>query len=102
MNSSQPEKTTLAPGFVFKRTLKIGSIGADVRALQQFLNVRGFTVAKKGAGSPGFESIYFGPATAKALAQFQEAHAESILKPFNLKKGTGIFGDMTRRLVNSP
>ena len=85
---------------VFKRTLKLGSKGSDVKALQQFLNNHGFKIAKTGVGSSGHETATFGSATAKALIKFQEANAAVVLKPFKLKKGTGIFGTATMKLVN--
>ncbi len=84
----------------FARTLKVGVKGADVKALQIFLNTRGFTVAAKGLGSKGKESDTFGPATAAALKRFQERYADQVLKPYGLKKGTGVFGASTMKLVN--
>lgn len=84
----------------FTRTLKQGDRGTDVKALQVFLNTHGFIITKTGAGSPGNETLTFGNATAKALAKFQEANRITLLKPFNLTKGTGIFGIKTRELIN--
>ena len=84
----------------FTRTLKIGSAGSDVKALQIFLNTHGFVLAKQGPGSPGNETTVFGSATARAVSAFQEAHVAVILKPAGFKKGTGIFGVNTMRLVN--
>lgn len=55
----------------FDANLRRGSRGEDVRALQQFLNNNGYTVAQSGAGSPGNETDYFGPATERALAEYQ-------------------------------
>jgi hypothetical protein len=86
---------------VFKRILRPGDRGNDVKALQIFLNTHGFIVAKNGQGSTGHESIFYGPATAKAVKKFQEAHAEEILKPQNLEKGTGVFGVKMRDLINT-
>jgi hypothetical protein len=85
----------------FKRTLQIGSRGNDVRDLQSFLNRNGFTVALSGAGSPGNETMVFGPATARALSAFQEFHAREILRPLGLKKGTGILGSVTIKIINA-
>lgn len=84
----------------FKRTLKLGSQGDDVKALQVFLNSNGFLIASSGVGSPGHESSLYGNLTAAAVAKFQEAHAEQILAPLGLTKGTGTFGEGTMRVVN--
>ena len=54
-------------------TLKLGSRGAQVKELQQFLNAcsSDTKVAATGAGSAGYETTYFGPATKKAVIAFQ-------------------------------
>lgn len=57
------------------RDLSLGVSGEDVRALQKFLNAKGYTVALAGAGSLGNETTYFGPATKAAVIKFQIAHA---------------------------
>ena len=77
----------------FTRNLTIGSIGEDVRALQQFLNRKGYTVNEPGrAGSSGFETTYFGPLTQDAVRRYQEANG--ITPP------RGFFGPKTRAHVN--
>ncbi|RJQ35304.1 hypothetical protein C4566_01005 [Candidatus Parcubacteria bacterium] len=76
----------------FMRDLDLGSEGEDVRALQIYLNQSGFYVATSGAGSPGNESTYFGPATQDALARFQRAN--------NISPAAGFFGVITRTFVN--
>ncbi len=83
------------------RTLRVGSVGEDVRALQVFLNTHGFPVAQTGRGSLGNETAFFGPKTKQALIKFQEAHSTSILQPLNLTLGTGILGKETRRVINA-
>ncbi len=100
VSATEKDSATISAGYTFKRNLKSGSKGNDVKMLQQFLNSHGFVIAKKGVGSAGKETNTFGSATAKALIKFQEANAKTVLKPFNLKKGTGIFGTATRNLVN--
>lgn len=97
--SNIPAKTT--PPTTFTRTLRQGMIGNDVKALQQFLNSKGFIVSKTGPGSPNKETNYFGPATRSALMKFQQYYKKEILDPQNLKAPTGIFGEGTRRIVNS-
>jgi hypothetical protein len=91
----------LATNYQFTRNLTLGSTGSDVKALQQFLNSKGFTVAASGNGSPGHESTYYGPATASAVSRFQVAHTSAILVPYGLTNGTGNFGSATIKEVES-
>lgn len=77
---------------IFTRDLSIGSVGEDVRQLQQFLNEYGFIIAVSGPGSPGHETINFGPLTQTALAKFQENKG--------IKPATGYFGPVTRTYMN--
>ena len=87
--------------YVWSRNLTIGSTGEDVRQLQKFLNGNpGITVASSGYGSPGNESSYYGPATARAVSAFQELYASEILTPLGLSKGTGGFYTSTRAKAN--
>ena len=86
----------------FSRNLALGSKGADVRSLQQFLNQSTDTrVAVSGTGSSGHESLYFGLATKNALIKYQNKFSAEILTPSGLKKGTGYFGASTRRFINT-
>lgn len=85
----------------FSKTLRFGMKGEDVKALQVFLNGRGFIIASTGPGSPGKETGYFGLATRAALVRFQEANRSVILTPFRLSQGTGYFGLATMALVNN-
>ncbi len=80
----------------FNRNLGYGMRGEDVRALQQYLNSKGFTISLSGAGSVGNETTYYGPATRKAVIRFQEANKVSL----GISAGTGYFGILTRTLVN--
>ncbi len=75
------------------RDLELGSTGEDVRTVQRFLNANGFTVSAKGVGSPGNETIYFGPATARALINFQKTH--------NIAPARGYYGPITRGVIKS-
>jgi peptidoglycan hydrolase-like protein with peptidoglycan-binding domain len=45
-----------------------------VRTLQKRLNAKGFLVATVGAGSPGNETTFFGPATETAVKKFQNTY----------------------------
>ena len=74
----------------FTQYLKIGSTGAEVAALQRYLNTNGYPVAASGPGSLGNETEKFGSLTKAALIKFQLAH--------NLP-GTGYFGPMTMAVV---
>ncbi len=79
--------------YSFTRDLTLGSTGADVKALQQFLNSHGAQVAASGAGSSGNESTYFGTLTKAALAKWQAANGVS--------PAAGYFGPITRAKITS-
>jgi hypothetical protein len=84
---------------IFNRVLKLGSSGADVKALQIFLNNNGFIISVSGPGSKGNETQYFGPATKNALIKFQEFYGNEILLPSGLAKGTGNLGPATIKKI---
>ena len=81
-------------------TLQIGSSGADVKRLQQFLNQNGFTVAEDGPGSRGNETSQYGHNVARAVTKFQERYASRILQPYGYTRGTGKVGPSTRSAIN--
>ena len=81
-------------------TLKVGSYGADVKRLQQFLNQNGFTIAWSGEGSPGKETQSYTRKVADAVSDFQERYAGYILRPYGYTRGTGTVGPTTRRAIN--
>jgi|GEM_PF-3243777 len=79
--------------FEFTRNLYIGSRGNDVKMLQKALNSMADTqVAVSGAGSPGNETEYFGPATRNAVIAFQ---AKTGVTP-----ALGYFYPLTRAKMN--
>lgn len=85
----------------FAMDLKMGSTGADVKALQMFLNGNADTmVAMTGAGSKGMETMTYGPATMAAVSKFQVKYRAEILTPAGLVNGTGYFGPSTRAQAN--
>ncbi|MEK7145032.1 MAG: peptidoglycan-binding domain-containing protein [Patescibacteria group bacterium] len=78
---------------VFKSNLTTGSLGSEVKALQEFLNARGYTVSASGAGSPGNETTRFGAATKAALIKYQKAKG--------ITPAVGYFGAKTRAAVDA-
>jgi hypothetical protein len=87
--------------YTFTQNLKLGASGGQVMWVQQFLNNHGFTVAATGAGSPGNETSYFGPATKAAVIAFQNAYASNILTPVGLTSGNGNWFAGTRAQANT-
>src|SRR5207244_515768 len=83
------------------RDLKLGSSGADVKALQMILNEDVSTqVSAGGPGSHGGETTLFGGKTKVAVIAFQEKYRDELLAPLHLSKGTGIVGPATRAKLN--
>lgn len=70
----------------FSRNLTIGSMGADVTALQTWLIAKGHSIP---AGATG----YFGPQTRAALAAYQSASG--------IAPAAGYFGPITRGRINA-
>lgn len=85
--------TTSQAAIRFARSLYLGRTGADVNALQKFLNTHGFPVAKNGLGSLGRETYSFGYATRAAVVRFQQARG---IKPAN-----GVVGPQTQAKILS-
>ncbi len=86
--------STVSSSYTFNANLTVGSTGTDVMNLQKFLNSSADTkVAATGAGSPGNESSYFGPATKAAVMKFQAKYGISPV--------SGYFGPLTRAKANS-
>lgn len=96
-----PVQATTPLSYTFIRTLRLGIKGEDVKALQVFLNSRGFTVSSTDAGSPGQETTFYGVATSRAVTRFQEYYRSEILVPNDLTQGNGYFGPSTLKKANS-
>ena len=78
---------------VFKSNLTVGSLGSEVKALQEFLNAKGYTVAASGAGSLGNETTWFGSLTKEALMKYQKAKG--------ITPAVGYFGPKTRAAIQA-
>jgi trimeric autotransporter adhesin len=88
--------------YTWSVSLTTGASGADVMALQKFLNSDSATqIASSGVGSPGSETDYFGGLTSSAVAKFQNKYASEVLTPVGLSAGTGYFGSSSRAKANS-
>jgi hypothetical protein len=79
---------------IWKRYLRQGDSGEDVKALQKFLINEGYWDSEVEATG------YFGPITKNALIKFQESFVEDILASFGLKNGTGYFGAKTKGFLS--
>ncbi len=91
-SSTQSKGVTSSTSYHFPRSQKTGVKGDDVKVLQQFLNTHGFVIVPNGPGSKGKETKTFGPATKKALSNYQKSKG---LKP------DGILGPKTRATIES-
>lgn len=87
--------------YKFLTNLKLGSRGEDVKELQKILNKNGFVLTNDGYGALGNETSFFGRLTHNAVVKLQNEYSDLILKPLNIKNGTGIFGPSTRAFLNS-
>ena len=100
--SAVPTTEGIPEYFSFTQNLSQGSRGRDVRYLQILFNKdRATQVSQTGAGSPGNETEYFGPATFNAALRFQEKYADEVLKPIGLSRPTGFVGSRTREKLNA-
>lgn len=77
--------------YKFARDLRYRMKGDDVKALQVYLNQKGFPIAAKGQGSPGQETTYYGRGTKAVMIKFQRAN--------NIKPISGTCGVRTRAYI---
>jgi uncharacterized repeat protein (TIGR01451 family) len=91
-NNSAPTANSAPTKYVFSRNSATGSLGTDVKQLQQYLNTHGFILAQSGPGSPGKETAKFGRLTRLALIRFQQAN--------HVAPAIGYFGPITRKAIN--
>lgn len=84
---------TSAAVHTFMLNLTMGALGAEVKALQIFLNAHGYVVAASGPGSSGNETTTLGSRTRAALIRYQKAK--------HITPAVGYFGPMTRAAVNA-
>ncbi len=78
----------------------MGDRNEDIRELQKFLNAEGVNIAKRGPGSPGQETAFFGALTRDALKRFQEAHRTDILDPYGHTEASGYLDFATRAFIH--
>lgn len=78
--------------YAFNKNIAPGQKHTDIKQLQIFLNSNGYIVAITGAGSVGYETNTFGPATKSALKKYQKANG---ITPVN-----GFLGPKTRSVIN--
>jgi ABC-type transport system substrate-binding protein len=76
----------------FEKELKIGSLGNEVKSLQECLKKEGVFFGKVNG--------IFDREVKEALILFQQKYAEDILKPSGLKKATGKMGELTIKKLN--
>jgi peptidoglycan hydrolase-like protein with peptidoglycan-binding domain len=94
LSSTGGSSTGTSTGYTFNTNLSLGSRSADVMNLQKVLNMSADTrVASTGAGSPGSETSYFGPATRAAVIKFQQK--------YGITPAVGFVGAITRAKLNS-
>ncbi len=84
---------TMQCSYSFPSSMGLGARGSSVMDLQKVLNMYPETrVASTGAGSPGMETSYFGPATRAAVIKFQAINQVS--------PTSGFVGALTRAVLN--
>jgi len=91
--ASVPAQTS-ACNYQFNTNMRLGAVSTDVQNLQKLLNMDAATrVNVSGAGSMGYETLRFGPATFAAVKKFQAANGVSPV--------SGYAGPLTRAVLNT-
>lgn len=93
LQGTSAQSATSAAVHAFKSNLTVGSLGGEVKALQEYLNAHGYAVASSGPGSTGSETTVFGSLTKNALMKLQKANG--------IIPAAGYFGPMTRAYVEA-
>ncbi|PIR02733.1 MAG: hypothetical protein CO144_01200 [Candidatus Nealsonbacteria bacterium CG_4_9_14_3_um_filter_35_11] len=81
------------PEFQFKKDLKFGDQGLEVKKLQECL-------AREEVYPDGEITGYFGSKTKEAVISFQEKYKSDVLEPYGLTQGTGKVLKSTREKLN--
>ncbi len=81
-------QTVAAAGCTFTRDLQMGTVGDDVKCLQQYLNKNGFPIATTGVGSAGKETGEYKVLTEAAVVAWQKKNT--------LVPASGFFGGKSR------
>ncbi len=84
--------TSYAVSCEFTRDLQLGSVGEDVRCLQQYLNSNGYQIATAGVGAPGKETGDFQSLTKAAVSRWQQDKG--------ISPATGYFGAKSRSVFS--
>ncbi|MDD4409407.1 MAG: ABC transporter substrate-binding protein [Candidatus Pacebacteria bacterium] len=93
-NGSIAKTIKKSGGFELKKNLESGDSGAEVKKLQECL------ARDKEVYPDGTINGNFGENTKKAVIAFQEKYADEILKPADLKEGTGKVMGVTLKKLN--
>ncbi len=82
----------------FNANLKVGDTGSEVGNLITALKREGFEINNLEQGDS--VDVSFEESIASAVSGFQQKYADEILKPLNLRYGTGYLGKSTRAKLN--